>query len=543
MNKSFFVIIILLIFTVGPVFRLALPGLPLTHDGPDHVARVVNFYSSLTEGNLIPRWAENLNWGYGHPVLMFLYPLPSYIASLFHLLGFSFVDSVKLVFGLAYIASVLFFYAWAKKSFGLMAGFAGAVLYGFAPYRFVDLWVRGAIGEHVAFIFPPIIFWGLLSTIRQTTRSGRLAVTLGTCSLLLSHNAISLMFAPVAFGYVLCLLRHMVEKKKKYLLEVSVSVLLGFGLAAFFVIPAFAEGKYTLRDIVTAGEFAVRFVPFSWFLYSPWSFAGSQQLSKQLGWPHWLGILGSLIFLLRYQGSTRRLAGFFLMVTGLAMWLMTAQSELVWRVVTILQKFQFPWRFLTVTVFSTAALGALFISSLSVSYRKLASFIFCSLALVTTFYMWHPIGWSEAHDRAFSGVYHGTTDTGESSPIWSVRFMERVPRAHMEIVEGSASIKELARNSTRHAYDISADEKTRFVENTVFFPGWKVYVDGKEALVEFQDPRYRGLITFWLDKGRHKVNVFFTDTKVRRTANWVSLASFAGILALEGWFLWRRKNN
>src|SRR5688572_3623586 len=97
-RKNLFPWLLLFLLSLLPLFDFLKPGLPLTHDGIDHVARIANFYQNLTEGNLVPRWAGNLNWGFGHPILMFLYPLPSYFASLFHFLGFSLIDSVKLVF-------------------------------------------------------------------------------------------------------------------------------------------------------------------------------------------------------------------------------------------------------------------------------------------------------------------------------------------------------------------------------------------------------------------------------------------------------------
>ena len=151
----------LLILSVFTLLDLLHPGLPITHDGVDHVARIANFYQSLTEGNIVPRWAANLNWGYGHPILMFLYPLPSYIASLFHAVGFSFVDSTKLVFASAYVASMLGMYVWGSLVWGNTAGFIAALLYGYGPYRFVDVYIRGAIGEHVAFVSAPFILYFL----------------------------------------------------------------------------------------------------------------------------------------------------------------------------------------------------------------------------------------------------------------------------------------------------------------------------------------------------------------------------------------------
>src|SRR3989344_7583964 len=139
-----FVIVVLL--SIVPLSDLLHVGLPITHDGTDHVARIANFYNGLSEGIFFPRWAQNLNWGYGHPILMFLYPLSSYFASLFHFLGFSFVDSLKIVFGLGFIASGVTMYFWARNQFNEYAAIAAAALYLYSPYRFVDLYVRGAIG-------------------------------------------------------------------------------------------------------------------------------------------------------------------------------------------------------------------------------------------------------------------------------------------------------------------------------------------------------------------------------------------------------------
>src|SRR3989344_4323288 len=187
---KFWPLFILVFICLLPLSAWFAPGLPLTHDGQDHVARIANFYASLSEGNIVPRWAGNLNWGYGHPILMFLYPLPSYLASLFHTLGLGLVDSVKLGFGLGFIASILAMYLWLRDEVGERPAMVGALLYGFAPYRFVDMNVRGAIGEHMAFVFAPLVFYGI------KRRSTAWTVT-AVAGLILSHNALSVMFLPL----------------------------------------------------------------------------------------------------------------------------------------------------------------------------------------------------------------------------------------------------------------------------------------------------------------------------------------------------------
>ncbi len=288
----------IMILTSLPLWAFLVPGLPQTHDGMDHVARIANFYQSLKEGNLIPRWAANLNWGYGHPILMFLYPLPSYIASLFHWAGFSFVDSTKLVFTITMIASGLCMYLWLGEAYGKRAGVIGALLYVFAPYRFVDVYVRGALGEHVAFVFPPLILYYLLKLSRSVGLQGMarqsIGVAVSVALLILAHNAIAIIFMPIVCAYLLYLF--LFESKQKWLFAfVSVAAALaGFALSAFFWIPAYFEGKYTLRDIVTSGEAAVRFVQWTWFLYSPWNYGQGESLTKSLGFMQWLGVAGAI---------------------------------------------------------------------------------------------------------------------------------------------------------------------------------------------------------------------------------------------------------
>src|SRR5258708_5812793 len=121
--KNKILLITLVILSLIPLFDLLHPGLPITHDGRDHVVRLANFYANLQEGILVPRWSGNLNWGYGHPVLTFLYPLPSYLGSIFHALGFTFVDSTKLVFGISFILSGLTMYLWIQSFLSKKAAF------------------------------------------------------------------------------------------------------------------------------------------------------------------------------------------------------------------------------------------------------------------------------------------------------------------------------------------------------------------------------------------------------------------------------------
>jgi len=535
-----------------PLVSFTVPGLPLTHDGTDHVARIANFYASLAEGNIVPRWASNLNWGYGHPILMFLYPLPSYMASFFHLVGFGLVDATKLVFVLSFVLSVLCMYLWVGSVWGKKAGFISALLYGFAPYRFVDMYVRGAIGEHVAFIFPPLIcFFIHKQALGQKGRwyPGLLWLSLSIAGLILSHNAISILFFPTFLIYALFEFYTTAHQKLLFLWKIALSFLLGFGISSFFWIPAFFEGKYTLRDIVTKGSMADRFVPFSWFFRSPWNYGGGNEITKEIGIVQWMGVaIACLPFL--YEKGKRIILAIFVGIFLVSLFLMTSYSALIWEKITLLEKFQFPWRILSLSVFSVSLVGGISFGSLfarapnlRLSYRAGAIAMIFLLLCALSYSMWRPKGFTKKDESYYSGVYEGTTDTGESSPIWSVRFMEHTPSAPLEIASGQVLIRPIARTTTQRQYEIDVREPSRLVENTLFFPGWKIFVDSYQAGIQFQDPEYRGLMTFRVEEGKHIVKVLFTDTKLRRYANYISLVSiaFLAVLAIPVFILCKKR--
>ncbi len=533
-----------------PLVALVVPGLPITNDGQDHVARIANFYQSLLDGNSVPRWAGNLNWGYGHPILMFLYPLSSYIGSFFHAVGLSYVDAIKTVFALAFIASVLAMYLWIKTAFGKRAGIIAALLYGFAPYRFVDLYIRGAIGEHVAFVFPPLILFFLyvLATQKKYVVHG-IGLSISIACLILSHNAFSLMFLPIIALYALYLFFTETKRSPYFILYTLYFILLGFGLAAFFWVPAFLEGKYTLRDIVTKGEALQRFVPLSMFLYSPWVIGGGDVTTKFLGLPQWLGVLGSIMILVKTKEKKLRwfIGGTLLLLIG-SLFIMTQWSRCIWEKIMVIQNFQFPWRFQMISVFLTALLSGISIPysikilKIKQNVKKYLFIVFCVASIFVTVHMWKPKGYTLKHESFYTGIYNSTTDTGESSPVWSVRFMEYAPSKRMDVIGGIATVTQRSRTTTEHVYTIHAMTPSQLLENTLYFPGWNVYVDGKKTDIEFQDPHHRGIMTFRIDEGIHEVRVVFQNTKIRIYAEYISLISFGiCIMLIIRGCIWRKK--
>jgi len=90
-------------------------------------------------------------------------------------------------------------------------------------------------------------------------------------------------------------------------------------------------------------------------------------------------------------------------------------------------------------------------------------------------------------------------------------------------------------------YYINSSLRSRILENTLYFPGWNVLVDGSSVPLEFQDPANRGLITFWVNPGKHKIIVEFTETKLRLFSDYLSLLGWGVTIVGVGLILWKKR--
>lgn len=515
-----------------PVLSLISPGLPQTHDGPDHVVRIIAFYQNLSDGVLIPRWGSILNWGYGHPILEFLYPFPSYVASLFHFVGFSFMDATKMVYLLGEVLSFLFMYLWLKQFLSKSSSLLGAVLFAYAPYRFIDLYVRGDIGENLAFAFIPL---SLYFIYKLSIKKDFVSLFLGSFSialLILSHNAIALISVGLIFLYGIFLWWKL-DFEKNFIIKFLVQFGLGFLLSLFFWLPALLEGKYTLRNIVTRGTYKPNFIKLQDLIYGPWSFGGSGLFSVQIGIVQLIAIVASpfLIFKL-YLKKDKNLSLVIglLIFTLLSIFIMLPISDFIWSRIMMLQNFQFPWRFLGLIVFTASVLGALMAEYIHKKYKIFVTSLLIIAAVLLSISYAIPKGYFHSLDKFENGLYKGTTDTGESSPVWSVRFMEKSPKTHLEVLDGSAKVKELQRTSVYHKYEVNVFKDTLFGENTLYFPGWEIKANSMSLSIEFQDPHFRGIMTFRLPKGNYILETKYTETKLRLISDFITLISLLSIL-------------
>jgi len=293
------------------------------------------------------------------------------------------------------------------------------------------------------------------------------------------------------------------------------------------------EGKYTLRNVVTKGGYVGRFVDLKSIIYGPWNYGITGQFTVQFGPFQWLAILLSPItlFILKKNKEKYLLSILLVLYTLVSVFLMFPISDFIWKRIILLQNFQFPWRFLALIVFTSSVLASLFLDSIlrKTNFKLVVLISILIIVAISSFY-WKPKAYQNKPESFYTGVYNSTTDTGESAPIWSVRFMEKAPKAHLELLDGDAKIAETKRMSIYHAYNVEVKKKTLFEENTLYFPGWEIKANGIPQNIEFQNKDYRGVMTFHLDKGSYVVEAIYKETKIRALSDAISIVVIFNII-------------
>ncbi len=204
-------VVLLAVFAVAP---LQYPGAFQSHTGLlasynlidlDHQASPLQFFA----------WAPTV--GHAYDLFRTDGVLPFVVAEIFHLLGLNYLDSVKLVYALASIASGLAMYALARRWLREPGALLASVVYMYLPYHLATVYVRGAFGEAVAWALFPLAL--LTADGRPETRDrgpvipglwslvSGLAPALPFALLYLAQPGLAILFALVTLAVVSALNR------------------------------------------------------------------------------------------------------------------------------------------------------------------------------------------------------------------------------------------------------------------------------------------------------------------------------------------------
>lgn len=537
--KTFYIALGIFLFALTISIPVILPffhsGYFPTHDGEWAVVRLTDMFRTLRDFQIPARYSGTLNFGYGYPLFNFAYPSPYYLGVLMHFLGFGFVNTIKILFSGSVVFSTFFMFLVSKSLWkNTWAGIVSSILYIYFPYRMVDLYVRGSIGESLSFVLFPLLFY---LAIKLTGKYSFLLVggiAVSVASLIMTHNIMAVLFMPL---YIIFILIQVILTNKKAIKTFLLSIFLGFGLSAFFWIPALIEKNNILLSQIPIADRSLYFVTLEQLIFPRWGYGvpiDPNGFSYQLGLTHLSVFFMAIAFLVfvfiknkkGLKEHSIKIASLLIVATSLFAFLLFKPSEFLWKNIPFLSEINYPWTMLAPIGFLISLL-----SGFLASKAGLIRYLLLILSVISIFLFLpyaRPQFYFDKGDNFYLTNDATTTSSDELMPLWVRSKPTQRWENKVEMITGADSIQNIAFTSKKIAFDVDVKNDTKIRVNTIYYPGWKVFVDGQVVSIDYKNEK--GVMDIFIQSGKHDVAFVFGETSLRFFADILSIFSFLTLL-------------
>ena len=517
-------------------------GIPATMDGIIHITIIEQFYRAIQAGNFPVTWLDKYA-NYGLPVPLYAQQLPAYIGAFLTFLTHNPVTSFDILVVSSLLLSASLYYVFLRFYFRPLLAFTGVVMLSLAPYRLTDIYIRADLPELMAAIFLPVMLIGIYLLIQKQRFIGFYLILFTSALLTLCHPMMLVVFAFFYLPYIVYLLwsNNLTNALRlKLSMTFLFSWLIGIGIASYYIIPLKLEMKYFYfgHSDPVQGNFN-----FNWanVFLERWPSHVIDGISTRVQVIQ-TGIIETLIlaagivwsFKAIFLDKQKKLSLLSVSVLSACLILFFAlpYSAFIYQH-TLLQDIQFPWRMLAVFIFIPPLILAVLLNQINNKSIRLGAVItLVSILLIIRLpvssgrdYINHPLSTYEFTADNLNLIMMNTIWTGktESYPI---------EKEKAAIISGKGVILQSKVNNSSRQYVVKAKTPIRMVDYTFYFPGWSVKIDGHTVPIQFQDPAYRGVITYDVPIGKHIVDLSYQPTLVRRVADVLTFIFLATTLIL-----------
>ncbi|WP_304280972.1 hypothetical protein [Caulobacter segnis] len=529
-------------------------GAGWTHSYSYNTVWIAEFNAALREGHFPPRWLAGAMAGFGASSFYFYPPLAFYAAAL---VGAVLPEGAHPGLILAWLdaltitASGLAMFAWLRPKTGPWTALAAAALYMLAPYHQLCVFVRGALGETVAYIVLPLLAASLERAVRSWRWTPALAVSYA--ALVLSHPIIA-MLATVGVlpAYALYLVWSApAEARLMVVVRGAAGAALGLALAAFYLGPATLLQSASTMDHMW-GTAATD--PYNWSLLRPdlWPQKPFSTSMAFLGWGMGALALAALVAALAVRREARSgeaIAWAAAALGGVALYAI----PWIWHspLAVILNKAQFPYRVLVAVDFAAVAAVAL-------AFAHGRRWILPPLAAVVA----APLLWQGFMLTQSAYVFHfaapGFADPETGRRLAALRAPDEHFPAALNFYDprlnadypGLSGLKDIplaapvdsgAKVTAASTFPdgtvaiaVEAERPTRIVLGKFYFPTWEVgrVQRGRDPVVASTAYGSLAQLSFVAEPGQHTYRARIVRSGAEKASDLVSLLALAVVLGL-----------
>lgn len=252
-----------LVLTVFAIAPLAFPGLFQSYTGFSAVYNLIDLHQS---GLSFISWTPT--WGAPYDLLRMDGPLGYWAAEIFHLVGLSFLNAIKLVYALTFLLSAYGMFRLACRVFASdAAALLAAMIYVYFPAHIAAVYVRGAFGEAVAWSLFPFALLAVLDVAGRVKRSWKRLIlcVLGFALLVLAQPGLAILFGILAVVWVLVLPPPQATRRAVLLTTVP-PLFVGLALGFILLYPALASqaAPFAPNGFVSAFVYPFQMFTASW---------------------------------------------------------------------------------------------------------------------------------------------------------------------------------------------------------------------------------------------------------------------------------------
>ena len=500
---------------------LLISNTPSGHDFFFHVMFSHHFTEQLWQGELYPRWLQNMNAGFGSPMFFFYAPFPYYVTSLISLpfdIDTTISHSLAIGASLALITSGIAAYFWLKEFTSAQFALIIALIYMVLPYHFVvDLYIRFAFAELWTFVWMPLILLFSLK-VRDGKSLSILWLTISLSLLMLTHLPTLIIFMPVFIGHFL-FATDKAERKIIYTHHLF-AIVLAVGLSAIYWVPAMMMQEYISMKDMFSGMFSYS----NNFLLTGPAYGHNQSFWR------YLTFITVLLSTLTYGAwlfsrmqthlAIRKEINYWLVIALLSFLMTFPVSGFIWEWFPILQKIQFPWRFNTILAIAAVTVFALAVSEFQEIKFRLHGhkpfviwFLLMGVLLLSQLIFGYQAIFFNRMDKNNIAKYLVTSRSpAEYRPYWVPEelfshkriesFGRDTPQIESDKTDSRWQIKHWQSRSI--ALQVNAASPSHLTLHQFYYPGWSATLDDLPQKLPVT-PSKSGLLQFSVPAGQHNI--------------------------------------
>lgn len=499
-----------------------------------HRNRLESYFDSVHHGNFFPKVFPTMANGYGYAADLFYPSILMLPYVVLRTVGLSFIQSYYgYMFIIAVSTYVVSYFSIRTIFKDNNIAFLFSVFYTTSTYRLLDQFLRGALGETLAFIFLPLVFLGLFQVFFEDKNKWiPLAVSM---ALLIHSHMITSLIVTISIG--LFFIHQFFSKKitTKIFMNFIKAIGLSFLLCLYIFVPII-EQNYKI---------AFTYINYRAIWPTGLNYSFNDLINNSLGnysgnWENLkpgLGIvliLFIIIGLVYFSQSSKEMKSFYLIgilfaivATNLFPWVLFKKSYLAF--------IQFPWRILSIATFFLSLSLSFFIRDLNLKTLKWQ--IPIVVTIISLSFTLNTLNNFEANQ--IPSITNKSYSTFAPQAIGGGREYLPIDTDFNAIYENKENkitqpygvvVREIKKdfNSFYYTAKVESDLATITLPKTAY-EGYSVLIDGEPT----ESLRKDGLLTFYIEKGFHNIKITYTGTFLQKPSLCISFFSWIIILAVR----------